>query len=227
MVNVNHSHYLSSADLEHGRHFTGLPTPIIIGADGDKKLSIGSTTAWGLPIGGDAKYLEFTGQGLKTLENALSQKEAQLASLSARVLDNSGNGSESADVVKLRYMSETATLTSIIRSIESLLNKVYNQVGKYIGITSEVSISLDKEFVSTHLTPAEIKELSTALLAGTMSKESYIYNMRRGGRLSPNTSDTQEMAALTFQVAVAAPVTAPVPVTGKDLNSNTNQQEQL
>lgn len=197
IVNVNLSHYLSSADLEHGRHFTGLPTPVVIGADGEKTLSIGSSTAWGLPVGGDAKYLEFTGQGLKTLENALDQKQSQLASLSARILDNSGKGSESADVVKLRYMSETATLSSIIRSVESLLNTVYNQVSKYVS-DETVTISLDKEFISSELSPAEIKSLSESYLNGTMSKESYIYNMRRGGRLSPNVTDQEEMDGLTL-----------------------------
>jgi Domain of unknown function (DUF4055) len=49
LANVNLSHYRSSADLEHGRHFTALPTPYIVGADPDEDLHdplmIGSGTA--------------------------------------------------------------------------------------------------------------------------------------------------------------------------------------
>ena len=46
---INVSHYMSSADLEWGRHLVGLPTPVISGVDSSTKLHIGGTTAWVLP----------------------------------------------------------------------------------------------------------------------------------------------------------------------------------
>ncbi len=51
LVNVNLSHYRTTADLEHGAHFTGLPTAVITGhtpAEGEN-LSIGGNAAWVLP----------------------------------------------------------------------------------------------------------------------------------------------------------------------------------
>jgi hypothetical protein len=68
------------ADLEHGAHFTGLPTPIITGHNlgEDETFSIGSTTAWVLPNEyTDVKYLEFTGQGLGALESRLVSKDGR------------------------------------------------------------------------------------------------------------------------------------------------------
>lgn len=197
IVNINLSHYRSSADLEHGRHFTGLPTPVVIGSDSNTALHIGSSTAWGLPAGGDAKYLEFTGQGLQSLQDALKEKETQLASLSARLLDNSRRGSEAAEAVKLRYMSETATLSSMSRGIESLLNTVYTTICRMENLDeSELSIVLDKSFVSNKLTSGEMKELSQMFIDGTISEESYIYNLRTGERLDPNRTDDEELIAL-------------------------------
>jgi hypothetical protein len=52
LVNINISHYKTTADYEHGCHFTGLPTPVITGYTPDTSygsqatFGIGSTTAW-------------------------------------------------------------------------------------------------------------------------------------------------------------------------------------
>jgi hypothetical protein len=64
LVNMNLSHYRTCADLEHGAHFTGLPTPYVCGAqleNPNDKLYIGSQSAWMLKSP-DAKvgFLEFT-----------------------------------------------------------------------------------------------------------------------------------------------------------------------
>lgn len=40
LVDLNFKHYLNSADLEHGRHFTALPTPYVTGMAKDKQGSL-------------------------------------------------------------------------------------------------------------------------------------------------------------------------------------------
>ena len=91
LVEVNLSHYRTTADYEHGLHFTGLPTPVVTGfySDAqDAQLRIGSGTAWLLPDPtSKAFYLEFTGQGLSELREALRAKEAMMATLGARILE--------------------------------------------------------------------------------------------------------------------------------------------
>lgn len=197
IVDINISHYRTSADLEHGRHFTGLPTPVVIGVAPDTKLKIGSMTAWVLPDPScDAKFLEFTGQGLQSLEKAMEEKQAQLASLSARLLDNSSNGSEAADTVKLRYMSETASLASIIRADEAFLNSVFKAIAIMEELNpNEVSILLDKEFLNTRLNAQEILKLTESFLQGGMSAEAYVFNLRRGDALPADRSDEDEIKA--------------------------------
>lgn len=194
IVAINLSHYRSSADLENARHFLGTPTPVIIGARefGATGLKIGTTTAWGVPIGGDAKYLEFTGQGLESLEKALKEKETQMASLSARLLDNSTRGSEAVEAIRIRYMSEGATLISLIRSLEQALNTVYNFIATQLN-AGKVVINLDKDIISANLSSAEMKELSEMLVNDTITVESFVYNMRKGGRLAPDRTNAQEI----------------------------------
>lgn len=191
IVDINFSHYRTSADLEHGRHFTGLPTPYVIGAESQNKMHIGSTSAWVIPDAtAKVGYLEFTGQGLASLEKALAEKQSQLASLSARLIDNSTRGSEAAETVRLRYMSETSSLRTIVRSTQALLNAVYGLIAEMEGEAPEsVNIALNSNFLDSKLTAAELKAWVEAYLSGAISKEIYIHALKMGRALPPPGQD--------------------------------------
>ncbi len=191
IVDINISHYRTSADLEHGRHFTGLPTPYVIGADVNGKMNIGSVTAWIVPDpNAKVGFLEFTGQGLGSLEKALAEKQSQLASLSARLIDNSTRGSEAAETVKLRYLSETSSLVSIVRAAEAFLNLIYNAIGMMEGLgDNSVNVSLDKDFLATKMSASDLTAWVNAYLSGGVTKEMLVYALKRGDALPPPGSD--------------------------------------
>jgi hypothetical protein len=198
IVDINISHYRTSADLEHGRHYTGLPVPVVSGVDGSTRLRIGSATAWVLPDpSAKAYYLEFTGQGLVSLETALSEKQSQLASLSARLIGQSSNGSEAADTVRLRYMSETASLAAVVRAVEALVNRVYRGLAMMESLDpTTISIKLDKEFLDSRMSSTDLRELVKAYIEGGVSKETLVFNLRRGDVLPPDRTDLEEVAAI-------------------------------
>ena len=175
-----------------------MPTPVVIGADSDKDLYIGSTKFLVIPDkGGDAKYLEFTGQGLQSLEKAMSEKQGLLASLSARLLDNSSRGSEAADAVKLRYMSETASLTTVVNAISIVLNTSYKLIAEIIGENpDDFSLTLDTDFMESQLSAPEMSSLFDGFFKGAVSKETLVYNLRKGRRLDPLRSDSQEIESI-------------------------------
>lgn len=196
IATINISHYMSSADLEWGRHFVGLPTPVIIGADANTSLKIGGTAAWVLPNeGSDAKYLEFVGQGLQSLENALQEKIGLMATMSARLVDTSTKGSEAAETVRMRYMSETASLRHVINSTEAGLNTIYAIIAEMLG-TENPKIKLNRELLGARLTAGELRELFAAYFQGSISKETLIFNLRRSDLLDPTRSDEEEMSAI-------------------------------
>lgn len=193
IVDINLSHYRTSADLEHGRHFTGLPTPYIIGGQSEGGMAIGSTRAWIIPDpSAKVGYLEFTGQGLQSLEKAMSEKQAQLASLSARLIDNSSRGSEAADTVKLRYLSETASLATVVLAAEAFLSLVYNAIAKMEGL-EPVTIQLNKHFLDGKMSAQELTAWVGAYLQGGISKEMLLYNLKRGDALPPPGTDQGEI----------------------------------
>lgn len=198
IVDINLSHYRTSADLEHGRHFTALPTAVVTGASSSSELYVGSPTAWVIPeVGAKAMFLEFTGQGLGSLEKALEEKQGQLASMSARLLDTSRKGSEAAETVRLRYASETASLAMVVRATEALMNKVYATIAEMEGLDpTSVRVQLNKEFLDARISAKEVLEYVQSYIDGGISEETLIYNLRRGDAIDVNRSDAEEIAAL-------------------------------
>lgn len=203
IANINISHYMTSADLEHGRHFTGLPTPIITGANADKKLHIGSDEFIVLPDkNANAKYLEFTGQGLASLEKALIEKQSMMASLSARLLDNSSKGSEATEAVKLRYLSETASLTTIVKTINVVLNMLYNIIATSLRESEKsVTITLDTDFLGSQMSQSDMATLFDGYIGGAIDLGTLIFNLRNGQRLNPETSDDEITANIKAREA--------------------------
>ncbi len=194
---INISHYLTSADLEWGRHIVGLPTPVVSGVDSSTHLSIGGTAAWVLPIvEAKAYYLEFLGQGLGSLEKAMTDKVGLMASISARLVDNSTRGSEAAETVRLRYMNEAASLLHIMGSIESGINMMYNMLGKLMGAQGEVKVSLPRDILGATITFKDLSILFEAYLNGEISKETLVYNLRRLDAIDPTRTNEEELGAI-------------------------------
>lgn len=197
ITTINLSHYLTSADLEWGRHMVGLPTPVVTGVDAGTSMKIGGTTAWVLPPAeAKAFYLEFVGEGLKSLETAMTDKIGLMASISARMVDNSTRGSEAAETVRLRYMSESASLTHIIGSVEAGCNRVYSMLAVLGNHAGAVLIAFSREILGSQITVSDLKTVLEAYLAGTVSKESFLYNLRRLDLADPSRSDAEELAVI-------------------------------
>jgi hypothetical protein len=192
MVAINMSHYRTSADLEHGRHFVGLPTPVITGSEVQGKMKIGGTAAWVLPEKeAKAFYMEFKGEGLSSLEKALQEKEAQLSSLSSSVISRSIRGSESPDAIRLRMSSETASLYTIVKTVQALTNVVWNTKSKLEGNPDDIEAVFPTQFVSGNITADEIAKYSKVYLEGGMPLKDYVTILRRGGALAASRTDSE------------------------------------
>ena len=191
IVDVNISQYMTSADLENGRHFAGLPTPVVTGAESEASLKVGGTSAW--VISNDkakAYYLEFQGQGLQSLEKAMSEKTGQMAQFSSRLMDTSTRGSEAAETVRLRHSADSATLSSVAISVEAGFNQIFGYVAAFDRYEPP-TIELNKDFLDTKLSPPELTALTNSYITGAIDLETYIYNLQRG-ELLPHGKKTME-----------------------------------
>lgn len=196
LFNVNLSHYRSSADLEHGRHFTALPTPVVTGVSTDAddgvppSLEIGSATAWLLPEGASARMLEFNGQGLKHLENALVEKASLMANLGARMLEPEKRSSETAEALRLRQAGDFASMNTISETVGNVLTRAVRIMAWWANVSSTpedetLFIQLNRDYFESRLSPAMITSLVQAWQNGAMGFRDLYFNLVRGEAIDP------------------------------------------
>lgn len=229
LVDLNIKHFVVSADYEHGCHMTGLPTPVVIGAKPNKfgedgspvydKLYIGAQTAWMLPDGADAKYLEFTGQGLQSLKDNLNSKEQQMAALGARMLTPEKAGVEAADTLAIRHAGENSILAAIAVAVSEGLTKALKTFAQWAGVEAtddNIKFEINRDFMPFMLSPQALTSLLSVVQAGKMSDESFFNLLQR--------ADLEE-SDLTFEdeqsrIDAAPSIPQPVPANENKGNSN-------
>lgn len=206
LVNTNLSHFRTNADLEHGAHFTGLPTAVVSGYTPDKegeKLYIGSSAAWTFKDPqAKAEYLEFKGEGLKALVSLLDKKEAQMAVLGARMLEQQRTQVESAQTKKQRTKGEEASLASVAQAVSLGLKIALRWYAEWAGQDPDaVEFELNRDFVPQGLDPAMLTALVSSWQFGAISDRTLFYNLQRGQVVSQETEFETEQAQIADSAA--------------------------
>jgi len=232
LVDLNLQHYMVSSDYEHGCHMTGLPTPVISGAqeqfgkDGqvvEQTFYIGSTAAWLLPMGADAKFLEFSGQGLQALENNLTRKEAQMAAIGARMLTAEKSGVEAAETLAMRHSGEHSILSAIAIAVSQGIEKALKTFALWAGMSeaevAKIKFEINRDFMPFVLSPQALTSLLSTVQAGKLSHEAFFDLLKRGDFVPSDLDFDEEQARIDFNPPM------PEPMLGNNLiedNQNAN-----
>lgn len=195
LVNVNLSHYRNSADLEHGRHFTSLPTAWVTGFDPKTELTIGSARAWvSSEVNAKAGFLEFTGAGLGHLADGMKDKEKLMAILGARMLEELPVGTEAAETVRLRQSGEASALSSIALTCSTAITQALKDFADWMSIPSkDISVTLNRDFQTAGLAPNVLQNLILAVQGGLLSWSSFFYNLKRGELIPDHVEEKEEL----------------------------------
>ena len=200
IVDVNLSHYRTSADFEHGAHVTALPTPWVSGVDPElvDTFPIGSATAWVLQHPqARAGMLEFTGDGLKTLERSLSVKQEQMASLGARLIESRKAAAETAEALRLAMSGDHSVLASMASTFDQAMTKVLRWHADWSGAdTTAITFAVNKDFFEARLTAQEANSLVAMWQAGGISFETLFWNLQAGELIEPGRTIEQERALI-------------------------------
>jgi len=197
LVDVNLNHYMFSADLSHGEHFVGLPTPTISGLiksrdSVDDKIMIGSTSALILEIGGDAKFLEFTGKGLGELRDGQKDRVAMMVTLGARPIADSKGAAETAEKARIDASGDGSSLDSVTTSVSITIEKSLKMMAEWENASGEVSFELNRDFLPMLLDSQTLTSMTQAVQSGYMSHETYYENLQRGEIARPDRSFEDE-----------------------------------
>lgn len=211
LAELNINHFRLSVDHAHGLHFTALPQPYIAGdiagGSGDvnsattkaMKLAIGTDRVWHLEQGATAEYLEFSGSGLGAIREQLVRVEEQMAMQGSRMLSVK-KGVESVEALRLRSGSESATLSTIVGSLQHAMTAALTVYNQWAGSSIEPTITLNTDFTAAVIDPADMKALLDLWSAGAITLETFLTRLYDGEIVA----DVQEeLAALgTSQPAV-------------------------
>ncbi len=197
LVETNISHYLTSADLENGRHYAGLPQMVVMGAESTMALEIGSSTAWMLPMGADAKYVEFQGAGLGELRMALEEKQKMMAAIGARLLEDPKRGVEAADSIRLRTSGETASLQSMALSVSRALTLAAQWHARWtMRNPAKVDIRLNSDVVDARLSGDELMALMTLFQGNAISFDTLFHQLQKGEIIPATVTAEEELTRI-------------------------------
>lgn len=202
LVEVNRSHYQSSADLEHARFSCSLPTPYFLGFSEDEVRTLALGGLNGIhATNTEAKvgFLEYTGQGTEPLERALAQKEAMMAKLGSRMLAEEKRDAETSETMRIRASGENATLADIARSVGRVAGQALTLVSEWFGGSGEATVTLNTEYTTATASPQEIAALLAAVQAGELPSRDFVDRLRKVGVINSERTDEEIESDLEVQ----------------------------
>lgn len=194
LVNLNLTHWRTDCDYRHGLHYCALPTVYAMGFDEDAIIHIGpgaciKNTDPDAQVG----MLEFEGAGLGAVREALSDLKKEMAVMGARLLEEQKKAVETAEGQTIRQSGNAATLVTLASNIEKAFEKALRFAAQWEGIPdSEISCTMNRDFIDAKLTPEEIGALLEAYLGSTISLDTLLYNFKRGEILIENRTIKEE-----------------------------------
>lgn len=198
LAKVNLSHFKNDVDLEHGAHFTALPTPCISGYNADPsapEIKIGSTSflTFSDP-NAKAYYMEFSGDGLNTIQSIIALKEKRMAVLGARLLLDEKKTAEATETVAMRSSGERAVLINLAITVSSGLKKVLEIIAEWENIKQEIVYNLNTDYNLNTLDAQLLAQIMSGVQAGTIPMQVLFHNMKEG-ELIPDDMDYETYQA--------------------------------
>lgn len=195
LAQLNIQHYQDTADYNNGKHFTSIPTALFIGVrpkinettnqeepfylGGSKAICLSNDT--GAPI--DAKYLEFTGAGMKTLAEGITHLEGQMAILGAHIIAAEKKGVESPEALRIHRIGENGVLAAFVRNISDQVTKACRMKGKWDGENPVILEDWAINFNTDYDFSDESVQTLSILLTGRASGELPRYSVYMGAKM--------------------------------------------
>lgn len=203
IVTLNYSHYLSYAQLEHGRFYTANPvywTSSGTADDGEGEYYVGPDVVWELGKDGKAGILEFNGQGLQFLESALEIKEAQISAIGGRMMPGVTRGaSESDNSLKMKEQNEQTLLLNIADTMDEAFTKILRWWADWNNVSSaqieKISFEVNRDFLLKNIGAREFRAIHQMYADGVLPVD-VVYEYLRKAEVIPEWMDEVEYKKL-------------------------------
>jgi len=186
---LNIAHYRNSADYEEATYMLGQPTPWFAGLSQEwvekvmgGGVALGSRGGVMLPENGAAGILQVQPNTMS--KEAMDQKEAQMLSLGAKLVEatQAGGVAATATEAAIDNVSETSILSSVAKNTASAIKWALEWAAVFVGAPEEgILYSLNTEFDLTTMDANERAQLLKEYQSGAITFSEYRMNMKRAG----------------------------------------------
>lgn len=186
--------YQGEADYRQNLFMQGQDTFVTVGGsfDDDDNVRIGAGAHVDLPMGGDAKYVGVTSQGLSEQRQSIERMESRAGSMGAQTLDSTSRERESGDSMRIRVAARTADMNQIVDTGASGLEHALKIAAMWIGENpDEVVVKPNKEFGEMPLTGQTMVEIATARNAGWPISAQSMHDLARKRRMTTRTFEEE------------------------------------
>jgi hypothetical protein len=196
LVDANLDHFKASAELQQARSRIAWPLPVVVSDAEPVPLRFGGDWALWLPPGSDAKFLEFSANGLSDLSAALAEKAGDMATLGARLLQQPKRAAEAAETHYLRASAENATLASCANTVSDGLKAALTHVAEWVAASGEVKVELNTDFFDVPVSPQTLSALMAAVQAGLYPMDEWAHVLKQGEMVREETTIEEFRAML-------------------------------
>ena len=196
--------YQLSADYRWQLYMSGQETLVAINGDAPERIGAGVVHVMHGSEGltPDLRYVTPQCTGIEAHRVAMEEQATMAQHAGARLVDTS-RAQESGEARKLRFASETATLTSIAINSCALLERSLRNVAMLMGLgeqaESEIIVHPPQDLLDGTITPQDAEALARIWQSGGMSWDTYYANLQRGGIASPERTAEEEFRLIEGQ----------------------------
>jgi len=213
MAEANRHHLNDSALLQWGLMWTANPTPCFVNLQLEEGDQVALGASKGLIFGADgaAFFLEFGGAGLGAIRQGMEDKRRDMATLGARMLMEDRKMVESEGTARIHRSGEHSILSSVANNISEGLNVVMLWVSEWAGISGEVELSLNTDFVAEPMDAQSLTAIMAAWQGGGITREDLFLALQRGEVIHQNKTLEEHTEELENETP-ALPVVGEPPV---------------
>ena len=190
LVDMNFSHFRTSAEHENALWFAGTPQFVISGNiqgddDGTSGIVVGAGTVWLLEKDAKAEVLQGAAENVAALANTLKDKESRLAVLGARLLEPQQRGNpESHETVSLRHRGEESIMAMVAQTLSRGLTVVLKTVAAWDRQpTEKITVSLNTDFLPAAMSAKDVLAFITAWQTGGIGAQVLFNELQKGERV--------------------------------------------
>ena len=191
--------YQLSADYRHQLYMSGQETLLAVNGDAPTMVGAGAVHQMmgGEGMTPDLRYVSPSCSGIDAHKLAMMDQREAAVMAGARLLEQSAGVQESGEARKLRFASETATLTSIAQSSCMLLEKSLRNIAMIMGLPEDqVIVTPPADLLDQTMSATDFAKLFDVYDKGGLSWESYHAAGQRGGLFSAEVEAEEEYARI-------------------------------